>query len=360
MLSRSEGVVIKGIKVTAQGLDKIVDDIKIDGLPLTLKKLTLSAEEKNDKFYFSIGGGFEVKKLLPSISGGISLVDLWIDAMWLEISGLNVPIGTTPFFLNAMEGKVSGLLTSSPLVIKTTASFSGGPDILSLFKLACFNKVGSEINAESYFKIMGNAGLLCSDILDSTKNGAISAYLEGGIDWKKKSLFANGSLTFPFDIIQADGSFAISPSEINGNFIGRYCTPNGLPFIGSKCFANVESILNNSGTGSEISIKFIDLAVFIEWAIANSENTSEALGYIHVGENLEEFGFQSAQAFKQTLRNSTSVSTTTITIPHGLDKTIIRLSETGSPTDFDLLTPDGTFITPDDGETSDSVVYRES
>jgi hypothetical protein len=355
-----------GISVTVNETINI-SEIPIPGTPLTLKDITV-IHNGNE---LTLSGGFEMARLFPtpSLSGGITLLNKRIDAVWIDVSDLNVPIDGSPFFLNEIGGSVSGIY-SPPLILQAKASFSGGPQILNTFKLMCLNDVGVTVNVASSFTVSGSAGLFCAETPKLAEDGFIKAVLEeAGIYWDTPSrLAAKGKLTDPFDIIRMNANFTATSSDINGSATGEVCTPetcvpSGLCWfhIPEQCYTVGKAILNSKGIGGEITPFYWDnLAFFIDWAVVLSESRTEMLSHIRFGDNLEEVSSHAGLSLAPLSEKHPASSAVSLNVPPGLKTVIISLSWETGDSDFNLIAPDGTVITPAYASANpDTVVYMK-
>lgn len=238
-------------------------------------------------------------------------------------------------------------MRAPPLVIKGGASFSGGPDILDSFEVACFNNVGVEINVDSSFKAMGGAGLFYSEIFDFAEDGVIEGTLEGGLDWRSSTFTLKGELNFQWRLFTDKGDLSIAPGEFSGTVLGTLRVPEGLPFLGGKEIAGVTGTINKKGMGGEHKVGPLSVAYFIEWQIAKVRNPLDAVPYIHVGTNLKKIGFLPSKRFYVLGMDIGTLGVSTFEVPAALDKVLIRLVWETGDTDFNLITPEGTEITPD-------------
>ncbi|MFZ3209222.1 MAG: choice-of-anchor D domain-containing protein, partial [Geobacteraceae bacterium] len=328
-LSQKNGFHINGIAISAK-------EIAIANSPVKFKDVGISFDDNS----FNIEGKVEIAKLIPSIGGRITLMNGSLQGIAVSAGGLNIPIDTSPFFLNKIGGSVDGF-KYPPIVITANASFSGGPEVLSGFKFACFNDVGLKINFDSSMNVNGGAGLLCSNVWDITRNGAITAQLEAEFNWRTSTFDATGDLHFPYDIIKSKAKFSISPTDVVGTAIGSFCWPESF-WLDEWCFAETSQIINKKGIGFSNRLLGEDVAFFMDWGIAKARSVKEASNHIKKGTNLRELASQA----KLVAKSMALAAPATVTVPAGLEFAIIKVTWETDTTDVTLTAPGGTVISP--------------
>ncbi len=348
--------------VHADGFCFNAEKIKVAGTPLELKDIIFDASVSSHSL--TMGAGFQFTEALPSISGGITLVNGGLDAIWGKMGNVDIPIGTSPFDLDEASLKVSGLRTADLTLEGMVSLYGGPPRVLEPFKIVCIKDAAVTIDISSYMKISGYAGVFCCDDIDYAEHGVINAYVEGGFDWKKSILTASGKFTFPFNLYSGRGELTVTPFDLTGSLSSKVCFPDGVPWIGGRCPESSMVLLNQRGFGAEVKVGWIDIAYFVDWGVARVDPKNplaifNVLSHIHTGGNLDELSARSYQSLRGPLAvRPQEAEPETVIIPAGLDRALIRLTWETGDTDFSLMAPDGAAITPAYAQVQpESVVY---
>ena len=135
------------------------------------------------------------------------VIDKQVDTLTVELSGLNIAVGTTGFFLNSVNGGVRNLSDSddkpSELVGGVVLSYGKKVNIGgNSYTLATLDLEAIVTNSS----LTGNGEF---EILEGVLTGDVSAT----VNWKQGSLSASGSLTFA-NLATVQGAFEV---DMSGN-----------------------------------------------------------------------------------------------------------------------------------------------